>query len=322
MTSPFKIDAIGHRVVHGGDAFVDAALIDDTVEAAIERFSAFAPLHNPASLAGIRTAREIFPSKPQVAVFDTSFHANMPEYAARYAIPDSLYNDLKLRRYGFHGNSHKYVSEKAAELLDRPLQSIKMVTAHLGNGCSVAAISEGICVDTSMGITPLEGLVMGTRSGDVDPAIFGVLKREMAWGVDETLRMLNNDSGFKGIAGTSDSRDLELNYLAGDEKAGLVIDMFCYRLAKYIASYAVPLGGIDVLVFTGGIGEKSFIKRAKTLKFLKGLGFTVDQERNEVNGRNSGGVISDDLKHPIAIVVPTNEEPVIARETARKLSCK
>ncbi|TRY77131.1 hypothetical protein TCAL_12437 [Tigriopus californicus] len=312
---PFR--AIGHRVVHGGDLYKTSILITDQVIQNIEGLSDFAPLHNPLSAQCITHMTKHFPSIRQVGVFDTAFHQTIPDYVYRYAVPQAWYETHQIRKYGFHGISHQFVAQEAATRLNRPLRDLKVVSAHLGNGCSVAAIKEGLCVDTSMGITPLAGLVMGTRSGDIDPAVLGIMAKKTNLSLGQILEVLNTESGLKGVCGYQDARELERAYTRGNRFARLAWEMFAYRLAKYVASYVVPLGGIDVLIFTGGIGEKSSLIRTKTIGWLHGLGFDLDLDRNETHGSSSNGLISAGMHHPIITVIPTQEALMIARETQR-----
>ena len=305
-------DGIGHRVVHGGEHFSGACPVNDDSLEALRDHIHLAPLHNPVNLLGIEAARAAFPDLPQVMVFDTSFHQSMPKRAYLYALPYELYKEHGIRKYGFHGTSHRYVSEEAARRLGQPLSETALVTAHLGNGCSVAAVRGGVSADTSMGLTPLEGLMMGSRSGDVDPSLFGFLRDRCGYDVDDPLTVLNRKRGYFGVSGHADSRDLEDAVSRGEPGATLALDMFCYKLAKYVASYVVPLGGsIDALVFTAGIGERSPVKRARILKYLAPLGFRCDEERNAANA----SVVSPEGHSPVAMVIPTNEELVIAQET-------
>jgi acetate kinase len=316
-----RIFAVGHRVVHGGEEFKDAANIDNEVLAAIKKCIELAPLHNPANIQGIEAAQKALPGLPQVAVFDTAFHQTMPKEAYIYPIPYELYTEHKIRRYGFHGTSHKYVSQEAARLLKKDIQECYFVTAHLGNGCSAAAIAKGESVDTTMGMTPLEGLVMGTRSGDIDPTIIEYLVNNLGYSLKDAMATLNKKSGMLGISQeSSDMRTIEDKVMANDKQATLAFDIFCYRLAKYIAAYAVTLGKLDALIFTGGIGENSPMVRAKTLGMLKMLGFVLDEKSNLANGKQSNHLISAESSKHLALVIPTNEELMIARETAA-LAC-
>ncbi len=311
-----SVKAVGHRVVHGGEHFKASALIDDTVIAEIEKCAKLAPLHNPAHLLGIRTAVQQFPGLPQVAVFDTAFHQSMPEQAYLYAVPMSLYRDHGVRRYGFHGTSYRYVSAEAARMLGKPLAETAVVCAHLGNGASAAAILGGKSVDTTMGLTPLEGLVMGTRSGDIDPGVFGYLASELKLDVNGVTDLLNKQSGLLGLSEiSSDCRELEDAALAGDAAAILALEVFSYRLAKHIAALTVALGRLDALLFTGGIGENSSYLRARVMKQLGFLGLKLDEAANNAFIRGKAGRISATDSVP-ALVINTNEELMIAQDTA------
>ncbi|MCW8194727.1 acetate kinase [Proteobacteria bacterium 005FR1] len=304
---------IGHRVVHGGEAFRQASRIDAQVAGAIADCAELAPLHNPVNQLGIEAAAALFPDVPQVAVFDTAFHQTLPERAYLYAIPMRLYEQWGVRRYGFHGTSHSYMASRTAEILGKSLEETSLISAHLGNGCSITAISRGKSVDTSMGLTPLEGLVMGTRSGDVDPGLFDFLKGK-GLDAEEVHRILNNESGLLGISGeTNDMRHLGELAAQGHRRADLAIKIFCFRLAKYIAAMTASLTELDALVFTGGIGENSAQVRARTVSHLRLLGFAVDDQRNARRGEDGRAIHSDRSRFPI-LVVPTDEERVIARE--------
>jgi acetate kinase len=307
----------GHRVVHGGERFTASVVVDDEVIAAIRASSHLAPLHNPANLAGIEAVRAARPNLPQVAVFDTAFHQTMPPRAFRYAVPEEWYTRYGVRRYGFHGTSYRFVSERAAALLGRPLTDLRLVIAHLGNGCSVAAVRHGVSVDTTMGLTPLEGLVMGTRSGDVDPGVFGFLAGRAGLTVDELSEALNNASGLLGLSGMSnDMRTVEAAAAEGNERARLALEVFVHRLAKAIAGLVTGLERLDALVFTAGIGENSAVVRGQVLARLGFLGLTEDAEANARHGHDTAGRISPDGP-VVAMVVPTDEELMIARDTAR-----
>ncbi|WP_076414745.1 acetate kinase [Shewanella sp. UCD-KL12] len=309
-----QIQAIGHRVVHGGEKFTHSVVIDETVVQGIEDCAALAPLHNPAHLIGIRAAQAAFPALPQVAVFDTAFHQTMPEKAFIYALPYKLYRENSIRRYGMHGTSHLFVSREAAKAIGKDIEETNVICAHLGNGASVTAIKGGKSVDTSMGLTPLEGLVMGTRCGDLDPSIIHHLVSRLGYTLDEVNNLMNKQSGLLGISElTNDCRGIEEGYENGHKGATLALDIFCYRLAKYIASYTVPLGRLDALVFTGGIGENSDLIRAKVLNMLEIFNFEVDSERNAAARFGKQGQITTD-NGPIALVIPTNEEWVIAED--------
>jgi len=310
-----KLDGIGHRVVHGGEHFTGSSLIDEQVLNAIRDSAQLAPLHNPANLVGIDAAMALFPGLPQVSVFDTAFHQTMPEHAYRYAVPEFLYKEHSVRRYGFHGTSHNYVSKRAAEMTDLPVDDSCWLTAHLGNGCSTCAIVNGESRDTSMGLTPLEGLVMGTRSGDVDPNLHSYLNRTLGWSLEQVDRALNHDSGLKGLSGLSnDMRTLYEAKVAGHAGAALAFEVFCYRLAKSLASMACALPKLDGLIFTGGIGENAAAVRSRTLDHLKLFNFKLDEDANARCIRGVGGEIQA-AGSPRVLVVPTNEERQIALDT-------
>ncbi|ESQ05699.1 acetate kinase A/propionate kinase 2 [Streptomyces sp. PVA_94-07] len=313
LDSP-ELAAIGHRVVHGGRQFTRPIVIDDAVLAEIERLVPVAPLHNPANVTGIRTARRMRPDLPQVAVFDTTFHTTMPEYAARYPIERETADAHRVRRYGFHGTSHGYVARKAAELLEEPLAELNLITLHLGNGASAAAVRGGICVDTSMGLTPLEGLMMGTRSGDVDPAVVFHLKRVAGMETDETDALLNQRSGLLGICGDNDMREITRRVDEGDEDARLAFDMYVHRLKKYIGAYAAVLGRVDAVVFTAGVGENAAAVRRAAVDGLEGFGMAVDRELNAVRS-GAPRLISPGSSRVAVAVVPTDEELEIAEQT-------
>ncbi|AQU81493.1 MULTISPECIES: acetate/propionate family kinase [unclassified Halomonas] len=307
--------AIGHRIVHGGEHFTQAALIDDSVVAAIESTSALAPLHNPANLAGIAATKNVFPELPQVAVFDTAFHQTLPPRAYRYALPEALYTEHGIRRYGFHGTSHAFVSQRAGELSNRGAGG--WLTAHLGNGCSTSAVWNNQSLDTSMGLTPLEGLVMGTRSGDVDPGLHAHLHRQLGWSLDEIDNALNTQSGLLGLSGlTNDMREVEEQALEGHPGAKLALDVFCYRIAKSLAALSCALPKLDGVIFTGGIGENSPIVRSEVLSLLPHFGFSIDKAANETTIRGKEGKL-DNVGHsgPEVWVIPTDEEGRIAMET-------
>jgi len=310
--------AIGHRVVHGGEAFSDSVVLDDAVLSQIRACSELAPLHNPANVLGIEAARKAFAELPQVAVFDTAFHQTLPRAAYLYAIPYEYYERHQVRRYGFHGTSHGYVAGVAADRLGKPLAALELVTAHLGNGASVCAIAEGRSVDTSMGFTPLEGVVMGTRSGDVDPNLHEFLAKHAQLDLHQISELLNKKSGLLGLSGVSnDMRTLLSLRAEGSDRAALAIDVFCYRLAKAILALCAGLSRVDALVFTGGIGEHAAEVRAQTLGHLRVLGAQVDADLNRVHGAEENGRITSQASALLSLVIPTNEELVIARETAR-----
>ncbi len=310
------IEAAGHRVVHGGERFRASVRVDARVLDEIEAVAPMAPLHNPANIQGIRALQQALPSVPQVAVFDTAFHQTLPPRAYLYAVPYALYRDHGVRRYGFHGSSHRFVAREAARRLGRPLDRVRLVSAHLGNGCSATAIRDGVSVDTSMGLSPLEGLVMGTRSGDVDPGLHEFLAARLGLDLAEVTALLNRESGLLGLSElSSDMRELEEARRDGHAGADRAIESFCYRLARQVASFIVALDRLDALVFTGGIGEHSAHVRARVLGLLEPLGFEIDPERNARHGAESGGEISRGGR-PVALVVPTDEERLIADETA------
>jgi acetate kinase len=321
LTKGQGIDAIGHRVVHGGEQFAEPARIDAEVIEAIETVAPLAPLHNPANLLGIRVAAELAPEVPQVAVFDTAFHQTLPPRAYRYAIPESVYRKHGVRRYGFHGTSHQFIADTAAQWLERPLGSLRLITLHLGNGASAAAIDRGRCIDTSMGLTPLEGLVMGTRSGDIDPAIPYYLVRQ-GWRWEETEQLLNHSSGLMGITGSADLREIEARAKLGDAEARLAIEIMAYRLRKYIGAYLAVLGGLDALVFSGGIGEHSAMVRASATEGLELLGIEIDSKRNGTASANQVSAIEASGRGIAILVIPTDEELAIARQTRDLLSKK
>ena len=310
------IAAVGHRVVHGGNRFAESALITPEVETAIDQCVPLAPLHNPYNLGGIRACREALPNAAHVAVFDTAFHQTMPDYAYMYALPHSLYERYGIRRYGFHGTSHQYVSTRAAELLGQPLASLKLITCHLGNGCSVTAIDQGKSVDTSMGLTPLEGLIMGTRCGDIDPAIIFHLMDEGQMSAETINQTLNRESGLLGISGVgSDVRDLLKAVSEGNPQAALALNMFSYRVKQYIGKYAAVLGGLDALIFTAGIGENAPSIRAAICENLEFLGVHLDAEKNQ-SSEMEKAIHQEDAPVKL-LVIPTNEELMIARDTLR-----
>jgi acetate kinase len=304
---------IGHRVVHGGSLFTGPTLVTDRVIADIEELSALAPLHNPANLAGIRAAGVIFAGVPQVAVFDTAFHQTLPPEAYTYAIDRELAEQHKIRRYGFHGTSHKFVSEQAAAFLDRPLGELKTIVLHLGNGASAAAIDGGRSIDTSMGLTPLEGLVMGTRSGDIDPAIIFHLHRQAGLGFDELDSLLNRGSGLLGLTGSGDMRDVQTAAAGGDAAAEAALAVWRHRIRHYVGAYVAQLGGLDALVFTAGVGENNALLRRRALAGLEFLGIEIDNDRNELHSR-SARIISPEGARVTVLVIPTNEELEIARQ--------
>jgi acetate kinase len=312
-----EITAIGHRIVHGGEKFYDSALITEEVMKAIRDCIDLAPLHNPPNIIGVEACKQIMPNKPMVAVFDTAFHQTMPKHAYLYALPYEIYEKYGVRKYGFHGTSHKYVSERAAVMLDKPVEQLKLISCHLGNGASICAIKNGKSIDTTMGLTPLQGLAMGTRSGSIDPAIIKFLMDKEGMSIKDIDNYLNKKSGVLGISGvSSDFRDLQEAAEQGNERAQLAIDLFCYRVKKYIGEYAAVMNGVDAVIFTAGIGENVQIVRKGVLKDLEYLGIEIDWPKNELRGEELD--ISTASAKVRTLVIPTNEELAIARE-ARKL---
>jgi len=310
--------AIGHRVVHGGEYYSSATFIDDEVIDKIRRTVPLAPLHNPANLTGIEVLGDIYPAVPQIAVFDTAFFHTLPPHAYHYAVPQQWYRDYHVRRYGFHGTSHQYVTNAAADYLRQPLAQLRLVSLHLGNGASAAAIRSGSCIDTSMGMTPLEGLVMGTRCGDIDPALPFYLARNSAMDIDEIEIMLNQQSGVQGICGTRDMREVHRLADAGNAQAALAIDLYCYRISKYIGAYHIALDGIDALLFTGGIGENDAAVRRQVCARLAALGIAIDDQKNENCAEDIVEISSTDSTVKV-LVVATNEELEIARQTLQHI---
>jgi acetate kinase len=311
-----EVEAVGHRIVHGGEHFRDAVIVDDQVVERIEELSELAPLHNPPGAQGIRVAWELFPDKPQVAVFDTAFHQTLPPHAFHYAIPPKFYSRFRIRRYGFHGTSTQYVTQELARRLGRPLGELQLLTAHLGNGCSATAVKQGKSVDTTMGLTPLEGVVMGTRSGDVDPSLHLFLQEREGLNLKEITDLLTRESGLLGVSGVSqDMRSILQAIDAGNARAKLAVDVFCYRLARALLGLAAGLERIDGLIFTGGIGENSATIRARVLQHLQILRPVINQRWNEQHGRGNDGRITEETGLS-CFVIPTNEELMIARQTA------
>ena len=309
-----EVGAVGHRVVHGGEKFTSSCLINDESMKAIEECNDLAPLHNPANLIGIRACQELMPGVPMVAVFDTAFHQTMPDVAYTYGIPYEYYEKYKVRRYGFNGTSHSYVSKRTAEIVGKPYDQMKIIVCHLGNGASISAVNCGKSVDTSMGLTPLEGLVMGTRSGDLDPAIIDFVGKKEGLSLDEMNEVLNKKSGMLGISGvSSDGRDLEAAAETGNKRAQLALDVFDYRVIKYIGAYAAAMNGVDAIAFTAGIGENNIKMRKDVCSSLTYLGVKLDEEKNNVRGEER--IISADDSKVQVLLVPTNEELAIARET-------
>ena len=309
------IDAVGHRVVHGGEKFATSTVLTEEVIAVIEECNDLAPLHNPANLIGIRACQELMPNVPMVAVFDTAFHQTMPDVAYTYALPYEYYEKYAVRRYGFHGTSHSYVSQRAAEILGKDAADLKTIVCHLGNGASICAVKNGKSVDTSMGLTPLEGLIMGTRSGDVDPSILDFIAQKENLTLSEVMNVLNKKSGVEGISGvSSDFRDLAAAAAEGNDRARLALDAFVYRVVKYIGAYAAAMNGVDVICFTAGCGENDVTTRGKIVKAIEYLGITLDEEANKA-ARGEEGVISTADSKVTVLAVPTNEELAICRET-------
>lgn len=310
-----EIDAVGHRVVHGGEYFSDSVLITDEVIETIEKVSELAPLHNPANLTGIRAFKEILPNVPMVAVFDTAFHQTMPKSSYLYSLPENYYTDYGIRKYGFHGTSHKYVSERAAELIGAPLESLRLISCHIGNGASVTAIQGGESIDTSMGFTPLAGVTMGTRSGDIDPALIPYIMEKTGKSADEVINVLNKESGMLALSGfSSDLRDIE-EQSETNERAALALTVFAERIHKYLGSYAAKMSGVDAIIFTAGVGENSDTIREKILTGLEFMGVYWDPKRNDVRGKEQ--FINYPHSPVKVIVIPTNEEVMIARDTIR-----
>ena len=316
-----EIDAVGHRMVHGGEKFNKSVILTDEVLKAFEECSDLAPLHNPANLKGVNAVKELMPGLPQVGVFDTAFHQTMPPKAYMYAIPYELYEKYGIRRYGFHGTSHRYVSARACEFLGIPAEGTKMVTCHVGNGGSIAAVKDGKCIDTSMGLTPLEGLVMGTRAGDIDGGAVTFIEKKLGLDADGMSNLLNKKSGVAGLTGgSSDMRDVENAANAGDPRAKLAQDMYFYRIKKYIGAYAAAMGGLDVIVFTAGVGENQVSMRSEVCKDMEFLGVKFDEEKNKSRGEEV--VISADDSRVKVVVIPTDEELMIATDTMALIKCR
>ena len=309
-----EIDAVGHRVVHGGEKFAQSVVLNEEVLAKVEECNELAPLHNPANLIGIRVCQELMPGVPMVGVFDTAFHQTMPQKAYLYGLPYEYYEKYKVRRYGFHGTSHSFVSKRLAEFLNLDYNNSRLIVAHLGNGASISAVLDGKCVDTSMGLTPLEGLVMGTRSGDIDPAIMEFIAKKENLDIDGIMDVLNKKSGVEGLSGvSSDFRDLEAAYHEGNPRAIAACEVFAYRVAKYIGAYVAAMNGVDAIAFTAGIGENTSFIREKILAYFGYLGITMDKEANMVRGEVK--IISTPDSKVTVCIIPTNEELAIARET-------
>ena len=317
-----EIGAVGHRLVHGGEKFASSVVITDEVKKAVEECNDLAPLHNPANLIGVAACEKLMPGTPMVAVFDTAFHQTMPEKAYMYGLPYEYYEKYKVRRYGFHGTSHSFVSKRAAEVMGKSYDEVKTIVCHLGNGSSVSAVLNGKCVDTSMGLTPLEGLVMGTRSGDIDPAIMEFIAKKENLDIEGVMEVLNKKSGVFGISGglSSDFRDLTDAMNAGDKKAKIAMDVFSYRVAKYIGSYAAAMNGVDAIVFTAGIGENDDIIRSRIIEHFDYLDTTLDQKANKMHGEER--IISTPDSKVKVICIPTNEELAICRDTVEIVTKK
>ena len=315
-----EISAVGHRVVHGGEKYSESVLVDDEVMKDLESYVKLAPLHNPPNIVGIKACKALMPNTKMAVVFDTAFHGTMPEEAYMYAIPYELYEQYGIRRYGFHGTSHKYVSNKVAETMGKDIKDLKIITCHLGNGVSITAVKNGKSIDTTMGFTPLAGIAMGTRSGDIDPSVVLYLIQELGYSAEEVNTMLNKKSGVLGISGvSSDFRDVkEANYVKGEKRAKIALDLFAYEVKKQIGAYTAAMNGVDAIVFTAGVGENSDITRKECLQGLEYLGIELDEERNMQNGEIAK--ISKDSSKVSVYVIPTNEELMIAKETLELLN--
>ena len=313
-----EITAVGHRVVQGGERFQKACIMGEEEKKAVRDLSSLAPLHNPANLQGIEVAQKLFPNAPSVGVFDTEFHATMPEMSFIYAIPYEYYEKQGVRRYGFHGTSHQYVTETAAEFLGKKLDEFNCITCHLGNGCSMAAVKNGKSFDTSMGMTPLAGLVMGTRCGDIDPALHAFLAQNTGMGINDIDNMLNKQSGLKGLCGVNDMRDIHAAREKGDKKAQLAFDVFCHRIRSYLGAYYAVLGRVDAVIFTAGIGENDDLMRAEVCKDMTHMGIAIDLKANGVRSGDVRNISAPEGRIPV-LVVPTNEELAIARATLKVL---
>lgn len=314
ISSLSEIDAVGHRIVHGGEKFASSCVITDEVIAAIEECNDLAPLHNPANLIGIHACRNLMPEVPMVAVFDTAFHQTMPEKAYLYGLPYSYYENYKLRKYGFHGTSHSFVSKRTAEIMGKDIKDTKIIVCHLGNGSSITAVDGGLSVDTTMGLTPLEGLVMGTRSGSIDPTIISYIAKKENKTLDEVMNILNKESGMLGVSGvSSDFRDLEKGMNEGNERCRIALELFSYKVASYIGAYVAVMNGVDAITFTAGIGENNSLVRKMVMEHLGYLGISMDVEKNKLRGEEI--LLSTEDSKVKVYVVPTNEELAIARET-------
>uniref|UniRef100_UPI0032180689 acetate/propionate family kinase n=1 Tax=uncultured Draconibacterium sp. TaxID=1573823 RepID=UPI0032180689 len=312
ISDPSEIEAVGHRLVHGGEAFTKTVVITDEVKAKVKELFPLAPLHNPANLVGVEVSENVFPNAIQVGVFDTAFHQTIPEKAFRYAIPNKFYGEMGIRKYGFHGTSHKYVSEKAAEYLGK--KDAKIITIHLGNGASMAAVNGGVCIDTTMGMGPLSGLIMGTRSGDIDPAIIFYLTQQKGYSVDEVAEILNKESGMKGLTSFTDMRDVEQSYSSGESAAVLAIDMYVYRIKQYIGSYAAAMNGVDAIVFTAGVGENRTPVRRMVCEDMSYLGIEWDAEKDKIRDKEVNEINTNSAATKV-LIIPTNEELEIAKQS-------
>lgn len=317
INNPLEIKAVGHRLVHGGEAFTKTVEITQDVKTKVRELFPLAPLHNPANLVGVEVAEKVFPGAVQIGVFDTAFHQSMPEVAYRYAIPESLYNEMGIRKYGFHGTSHKFVSEKAQEYLGK--NNAKIVTIHLGNGASMAAVDGGICVDTSMGVGPLNGLIMGTRCGDIDPSVIFYLVEQKGYSIEKVNAILNKESGMQGLTGDTDMRDVEDRFHAGDKVAVLAYEMYAYRIKQYIGKYASSMNGLDAIVFTAGIGENDTVVRKLVCKDMEFFGINLDEVKNGVRSKEIREINSEVAKTKV-LVIPTNEELEIAKQAFELMS--
>ncbi len=312
ITDPSEIQAVGHRLVHGGEAFTKTILITNDVKAKVKELFPLAPLHNPANLTGVEVAEKVFSHASQIGVFDTAFHQTMPEVAFRYAIPNEMYEKMGIRKYGFHGTSHKYVSEKANEYLGK--KETNIITIHIGNGASIAAVKNGACVDTSMGLGPLNGLIMGTRSGDIDPSIIFYLVEQKGYSIEEVSNVLNKKSGMVGLTGNFDMRDIQKHLLNGDVNAELSYKMYAYRIKQYIGNYTAAMNGLDAIIFTAGIGENDSLVRKLVCENMEFFGIEIDKEKNAARSKDIREINSEAAKTKI-LVIPTNEELEIARQT-------
>ncbi len=312
ISNPSEIQAVGHRVVHGGEAFTKTVVITNEVKAKVKELFPLAPLHNPANLIGIEVAEKVFPNATQIAVFDTAFHQTMPEVAFRYAIPNEMYEEMGIRKYGFHGTSHKYVSGKAIEYLGK--KDAKVITIHIGNGASMAAVDGGFCVDTTMGLGPLSGLIMGTRSGDIDPSIIFYLVEQKGYSIQEVAKVLNKESGMLGLTGDVDMRDIESRVLKGDEVAQLAYKMYAYRIQQYIGNYTAAMNGLDAIVFTAGVGENDSLVREYVCENMSYFGIELDTEKNKIRSSNIREINVENAKTKV-LIIPTNEELEIARQS-------